>query len=656
MLCVESRDLAAQESQAINCATIERVVPPAGIEIPVETKTAWLNRIVTLETGLAELHSDTLWADVAMLIKACRYAIEFQELYSENDFKKVVRLLELATSRLDELKHRRASWTSGTGLQVRGFKSNVDGSPQPVGMIVPEAKPNAGERFPLYVWLHGRGDKATDLHFINDRLDKKGEVAPPDAIVIHPLGRQCLGYKSAGETDVMEAIDFAIANYPVDPQRVILMGFSMGGAGAWHLAAHYADRFIAVSPGAGFAETARYQNLTPERYPPKYEQTLWRVYDVPGYVRNLFNLQVVAYSGEMDKQIQAARIMEEAFQSEGRMLTHLIGPGMGHKYHPDTLKDILARMDAVARADASIPPKELILQTHAQRYATRRWIRVDGFEKQYQDTRVDARQDSSGNWSLQTRNVSRLELQVPAIEGSQSIEISLDGQPFKLGSVKKQPVRLTRTAGNWSQNSNWPELRKQPRLSGPIDDAFLDPFLVVTPTGKASHPKIEQWAQCELANFIDRWRSLFRGDPRMKRDVDVSQDDLRRYHVVVWGDPASNALLRRISESQAAARIPLSWNAESVKLGEQSWSAANHIPLMIYPNPLAPQRYVVINSGPTFRQAHDRTNSLQNPHLPDWAIVSTEEPPSASRPGKIVKTGFFRDDWQIDNELTFVAP
>ena len=78
---------------------------------------------------------------------------------------------------------------------------------------------------------------------------------------------------------------------------------------------HYADRWTALSPGAGFAETARYNRLTPDKFPPWYEQQLWGAYDVPGYVRNLFNPAVVAYSGEKDKQIQAARVMEEAFQS-----------------------------------------------------------------------------------------------------------------------------------------------------------------------------------------------------------------------------------------------------------------------------------------------------------------------------------------------------
>jgi hypothetical protein len=81
--------------------------------------------------------------------------------------------------------------------------------------------------------------------------------------------------------------------------------------------------------------------------------------------------------------------------------------------------------------------------------------------------------------------------------------------------------------------------------------------------------------------------------------------------------------------------MPLDWPADP-----------NRVLLSIYPNPAAPGRYLVLNSGPTFREGHDRTNSLQNPKLGDWAIIDLSEPPGPERPGKIVKTGLFDEEWQ----------
>ncbi len=583
-----------------------------------------------------------------MLLKACRFAVEFNELYQPQDFAKVDRLLQLAEQRLQALTEGQAAWAQADGRQIRGFVSGVGGSVQPLGMILPPGWQTASQPLPLYVWLHGRGDKATDVHFLCERLDKNGQIVPEGALVLHPFGRQCIGYKSAGETDVMEAIDWVCANYPVDQRRIVLMGFSMGGAGVWHLAAHYGERFVAASPGAGFAETARYQGLQPNQFPAEYEQLLWKIYDVPGYTRNLFNLPVVAYSGEVDKQIQAARVMEEAFAEHGRTLEHLIGPGMGHKYAPQTLAEILERMAAAAAEGQPEFSERWYLQSPHPRYATRDWLTIDGVAQQYQDTRADV-EKSADAWRIATENARRLIIDTTRKSAPQT-KVIVDDQPLEFS--KSPTVRLVKSPqGVWSVAGQFAPVRKHPGLSGPIDDAFIDPFLVVLPSASAASPAVEQWIRCELESFRQRWAMLFRGQLRIKHDHEVTRQDMRDYHLVLWGDPSSNQLIGQLLAQSAAS--PLRWSSTEVGVAGQTRSAEDHVLLAIYPNPLAPERYVVLNSGPTFRQAHDRTNSLQNPHLPDWAVISLQEPPSAERPGQIVRAGFFNDQWQVEPQLSF---
>ena len=626
-------------SLAQECVSWPRVLPPEGIEIPASKMEKWQERLGALDKQLAAHPNAAYRADVEVLVKACRLAIEFREFYVEKDFDKCDRLLDLA--------EKRVAWlSSGTGskpgplkdpeasarLQVRGFVSAVDGSAQPIGLVMPEKGIVENRKIPMFVWLHGRGDKSTDLHFLNERMRGPGEVVPPDALVLHAFGRQCVGYKSAGSTDVLEAIDFVCDNYPIDRNKIVLIGFSMGGAGVWHVAARNADRFVAASPGAGFAETRRYQNLTPDKYPASYVQTLWGVYDVPDYTRNLFNLPFIAYSGENDKQIQAARVMEEAFQKEGRKLEHMIGPGMGHKYHPEVLKELIGKLSAAATAGRPTDPSELHLQTKHLRVHERRWISIEGLQEQYADTRVDAT-NKDKQWQLVTKNVSRLKLTPPA-----GAKLTIDGQSFTGSS----PLFLARSANKWQTVSSFDAGTKRPGLSGPIDDAFFDPFLFVTPSGTSSNAAVSKWVACEQAYAITRWKSLMRGEPRVKRDVDVTADDMAKYHVVVWGDSESNKLLARLSK----AKLPVTWNKSSVRVGQETWSGDKHVPVAIMPNPESPNRYLVINSGLTFRDAHDKTNSLQNPQLPDWAVIDITTPRSASAPGKIAAAGFFDDQWK----------
>lgn len=67
---------------------------------------------------------------------------------------------------------------------------------------------------------------------------------------------------------------------------------------------------------------------------------------------------------------------------------------------------------------------------------------------------------------------------------------------------------------------------------------------------------------------------------------------------------------------------------------------------MIYPNPLNPKRYVVLNSGFTFRELDYLNNARQTPKLPDWAIVDVSQPPTPAEPGRIEDAGFFGEQWE----------
>ena len=64
------------------------------------------------------------------------------------------------------------------------------------------------------------------------------------------------------------------------------------------------------------------------------------------------------------------------------------------------------------------------------------------------------------------------------------------------------------------------------------------------------------------------------------------------------------------------------------------------MPVLIYPNPLNPKRYVVINSGFTFREYDYLNNARQVPKLPDFAVVDIDVPVSSRAPGGIVTAGF----------------
>jgi hypothetical protein len=422
---------------------------------------------------------------------------------------------------------------------------------------------------------------------------------------------------------------------------VALMGFSMGGAGAKHLGAHYADHWAVMHAGAGFAETRRYQNLKVEDV-PSWEATLWGVNDSTDYVRNLFNIPVLCYSGEEDTQMKAAVILGEAYEANGRKLEHLVAPKTGHKYQPDFLKQVMAFIAKAVAAGRNPAPEQVFFETKTLRYPRQYWVEALGLEEHWKDSRVDAQADAKGVTAT-TSNIARLRLSWPGLKAGG--KVTLDGQALTVGALKpKEGAVFEREGKTWKQATQpLPEgLHKVPGLQGPIDDAFMGPFLVVLPSKPCADAAVERWVQGESAHQRERWAALMRGEPRVKQDSEVTAEDIAAYHLVLWGDAAANSVTAKV-----LPKLPIAWDATGVTVGAKRHDGAQHVPTLIHPNPLNPLKYVVLNSGLTFREAHDKTNSQQNPKLPDWAVIDITQAPSESAPGRIAAAGFFDERWQL---------
>jgi hypothetical protein len=171
----------------------------------------------------------------------------------------------------------------------------------------------------------------------------------------------------------------------------------------------------------------------------------------------------------------------------------------------------------------------------------------------------------------------------------------------------------------------------------------MDSFLVVRPTGHPLNEKVGAWTAAELAHMTNHWRQHYRGDARVKDDTAVTADDMSRHHLILFGDPQSNLLINRIGR-----RLAIRWTDDHIRLGSTNFPAASHALVCIQPNPLSPGRYVVLNSGFTFREYDYLNNARQTPKLPDYAVVDVNAPITSRGPGGIRAAGFFGEDWQLD--------
>ena len=253
---------ARADGPADNQADRVRPVPPPGLAVPENVRIALTTRTTALGDEIEALRREfarqparlALLPDVEIFHKAVDWALRYHEFFKTNEFLATAepsaaeRILDEGRRRAAELRASPTpSWTTATGLVVRGYRSRIDGSVQPYGLVVPPSF-HPGTRTPhrLDFWFHGRGEQLSELAFLDERMRRPGEFTPRDAFVLHPYGRYCNGSRFAGEADAWEAFDQVRARYPIDEDRLVVRGFSLGGASCWHFALHHASRWAAA--------------------------------------------------------------------------------------------------------------------------------------------------------------------------------------------------------------------------------------------------------------------------------------------------------------------------------------------------------------------------------------------------------------------------
>ena len=193
-----------------------------------------------------------------------------------------------------------------------------------------------------------------------------------------------------------------------------------------------------------------------------------------------------------------------------------------------------------------------------------------------------------------------------------------------------------------------PDLNKRHGLQGPIDDAFMDSFVCVRGTGTPLNPAGHQWALAQLDQFTTEFDQWMRGKVRVLDDSAVDEQAIADNNLVLFGDPGSNALIAKVLPD-----LPIQWTADRISIGDRSWDTKNHSISLIYPNPLNPARYVVINSGHTFHDKDFRaSNAWLFPRLGDLAVRSIStvtRSDAADTSPDVVWAANFNSSWLLDD-------
>ena len=333
--------------------------------------------------------------------------------------------------------------------------------------------------------------------------------------------------------------------------------------------------WCAAAPGAGLLRDARVPERLPEREAAADASTrrsCWHLYDCTDYAVNLFNLPTVAYSGENDKQKQAADIMAKALKAEGIDAVHIIGPKTGHSYHPEAKAEINRRIDASpTKGRDPLPTQVKFHDLHAALQPQSYWVTIDGLEEHWERARVEARDRSAtttvnvtteGRHGLHARRCRRARARSTRATPAAS---SIDRRTRS--TCVPAPTRIARGRRTLPQGRrDWAVvdrrdadgLAQAPRPAGPDRRRLHGPL----PHGPADRQADERdgrqvGRRARWSTRSTHWRQQFRGEASVKDDTAITDADIADSNLVLWGDPSSNAVLAKIAD-----KLPINWTKD----------------------------------------------------------------------------------------------
>ena len=468
------------------------------------------------------------------------------------------------------------------GFVRLAWRDPVDDSPQfACAHLPPDYTPN--EQWPLVVNLHGYNPANPEYVDWWSVFSRHSPLAEGHGVIaLAPHGRANTSYRGIGDADVLRAIDEAQRRFSVDTARVYLMGYSMGGAGAWHVGTRHPERFAAIGPIYGgwdyrvWMDEDRLAPLTPRR---RYHEERWSSF---AQAEALLSTPVFVNHGDADElvDIDHSRYAVRMLQRWGYPIRYWEHPGKGHGALG--CEDELLRCFLAHRLDEN--PRRVRVRAADLRTAAAHWVRVLQRDDPFAFIHVDARVADRTTVRLDTENVLAVSL-TPGdalVDPRRPLRVVWNGRDTGTHAFAGGAVTL-------HAKGYQPATRhKTPTLAGPVDDLANTPFAIVVGT-ISKDPAMRRFCRLRAETERDRWREWQHAEPRYFRDTLVTDEHIRRYSLVLFGGPEANDVTRRLAHG-----LPLCVQPDAVTIDGRRFPAADAAVRLIYPNPLNPERYVCI--------------------------------------------------------------
>ena len=495
-------------------------------------------------------------------------------------------------------------------------------------MIVPADVDPVKDRVRLDVVLHGRGATLNEARFIASTTASPPRPTPRARSPCTSSAGPTTPTAGRGEADVFEAIEAVKRNYTIDERRIVLRGFSMGGAGAWHLGLHSRATGPPSRPAAGFSETKHYAKLDNL---PEYQEKALHIYDAVDYAGNAFNVPIAGYGGEDDPQRQASINIEDALKAlgyemkteglvtrgEGIDFLRVVGAKMGHKVDPASAEILKAFHDDRAVKGLDLNPKRIKFTTYTLKYNQGPWLAIEAMEEHYRRALVDAEIQDRTVVVRTIENVAVLSVLRQMGETIRFGDQEFPLEPPSRGSCPTSTsARRGQLAACWTTTSRAAFEENVERGKRTTSRARSTTPSGSVPLRRRHRQGVEPRSRRGPTPPQEFRRRLAAVPPRRGPDQEGYRGDPRRHrghHLILFGDPGSNRLLARPAQGPA-----FTLDRAEIDLGGRV-PAGDHAPVLISAEPGQPAPLRRGQLRPHFRRR--RVPRHQRPALPPaWRL------------------------------------
>lgn len=598
-----------------SCATVQETagsLPP-----PLSTEDA-VTKLSMIEAQMPAAPNASIlaeWENLNLCLAKARYLLD---RYSPTE--PVLQLLAIELDRADKTLARVLSGEAEPtrlGQQEEAYLAENDASFQPFVRYIPTSA-RKGTRMPLLVYLHGY---SPSLNIVNWAQIPETLVAFAEKnrfCIVAPFGRGNTDFQGIGEQDVLRVIDEMRKRYLIDDDRIILIGFSMGGMGAWTIGAHYPDKFAGLVIISGRGDYYFWQK-TARADLPQYKQILIDTEFGHSLLPNLGNIPIycVHATEDMLVSIDEARHMVKAVREVNPDLVYKEIVGGSHWIHNGIFESDDFHEWIMARRRTA--PLTFSYRSYHPKYNQFNWIRVRDFAKREIPAEISV--NIIGNAAVITA------------KGVKSLDISEALMPE---AIKRLPVAKN---GNFKITfyDRFNTVARPRPVAGPIKEAFLGAFVFVH-TAKPG----DQRGLVRFRNAVLKWYRFAKAYPQIAYERQITAARLRTNNIILIGEPEDSKLIREV-----LAKAPFKVTASEFIIGNKSFPRADNGLFAVQPSPWNPSKLVVVQCGIPWGDGLPENHVYD--FLPDYIVYTKEYDKDGSNAA--LCAGMFDEHWRIIPEL-----